>query len=571
MVLKSEDVNYLVYRYLKESGFLHSSYIFQFESQIHSNDRELPNVEPGSLIRVLQKGLQYMDVETHLNEDGTARLCTAPFSLVGKHVCSVQSSASATLDVSGVKRGTKNGTPSQQQQQLQQLQRIEESVSDQNSVASNHGGHTLVHDGGSAKDAKKQPKARNIVIQHQANAATEAALATNGATDDDADQMDVDVPDTEKEAHKGAVSDAGKSGRKLRLVEQVQVQVLHGHTSPVFLCAWAPSSGGNVLATGAGDGTARIWDLLAKPKGDGVQSLTLRHDPPPAGRGNDGRLDVTSIVWNPSGTLLATACFGGQICVWTAAGEQKHMLRHRPVPVISMRWNRKGSLLLSACLDGSICLWDIKSGSLRHEHKAHSGSVLDIDWLDNTTFASCAADKSIIVWREDSVSPVKTFTGHKSDVNAIKWHPSGKYLASASDDGTVKIWSLSSDTAIHDFFGHSQQVYAVKWLPRSDKSIVASASFDGTVRIWDLVSDSCLRVLSAHTEAVHCLAFSSDGRFLASGSFDRKVRIWNVKDGSLFKTYCADDGIHDVQWAPKGKIAVAVANGLVVVFDPLVS
>ncbi|KAJ2757668.1 hypothetical protein H4S06_003069, partial [Coemansia sp. BCRC 34490] len=211
------------------------------------------------------------------------------------------------------------------------------------------------------------------------------------------------------------------------------------------------------------------------------------------------------------------------------------------------------------------------SGSLRHEHKAHSGSVLDIDWLDNTTFASCAADKSIIVWREDSVSPVKTFTGHKSDVNAIKWHPSGKYLASASDDGTVKIWSLSSDTAIHDFFGHSQQVYAVKWLPRSDKSIVASASFDGTVRIWDLVSDSCLRVLSAHTEAVHCLAFSSDGRFLASGSFDRKVRIWNVKDGSLFKTYCADDGIHDVQWAPKGKIAVAVANGLVVVFDPLVS
>ncbi|KAJ2848454.1 hypothetical protein GGI22_005729 [Coemansia erecta] len=568
MVLKSEDVNYLVYRYLKESGFLHSSYIFQFESQIHNNDRELPNVEPGSLIRVLQKGLQYMDVETHLNEDGTARLCTAPFSLVNKHVCSVQSTSS---DTPGGRRGNKSGggtvlaASTQQQQQQQHQQRIEDGASEQNS-STNHGGHTLVHDAASSgpKDAKKYPKARNAVIQHQAAASAEAALVANGAMD--GDRMDVDVPDTEKENLKNS-SDSGKAARKQRLIERVQV--LRGHTSPVFLCAWAPMSGSNTLATGAGDGTSRIWDLT-KPKGDSVQFVTLRHDPETRDAG--ARLDVTAIVWNPSGSLLATACFSGQLRVWTAAGEPKYTLRHRPVPVISMRWNRKGNLLLAACLDGSICLWDIQTGTLRREYKGHAGSVLDVDWLDNSTFASCAADKSIVVWRDDDsdgTSPVKTFTGHKSDVNTIKWHPGGKLLASASDDGTVKVWSTANDAPIHDFFGHSQQVYVIKWLPRSDKSIIASASFDGTVRIWDIQSNSCLRVLSAHSEAVHCLAFSSDGRYLASGSFDKKVCIWNVKDGSLFTSFNADDGIHDIQWAAKGKIAVAVANGHVVVFDPL--
>ncbi|KAJ2546234.1 hypothetical protein EV175_005678 [Coemansia sp. RSA 1933] len=564
MVLKSEDVNYLVYRYLKESGFLHSSYIFQFESQIHSNERELPNVEPGSLIRVLQKGLQYMDVETHLNEDGTARLCTAPFSLVNKHVCSVQSTPS---DASGARRGTKSAG-SVSAASVQHQQRIEDGASDQTS-STNHGGHTLVHDGApvGAKDTKKYPKARNAVIQHQA--AAEAALVVNGATDDDGDQMDVDVPDTENE-NTTNTADAGKPARKQRLVERVQV--LRGHTSPVFLCAWAPMSGGATLATGAGDGTSRIWDL-ARTKGDAIpSSVALRHDP--SARDANERLDVTSIVWNPSGALLATACFSGQLRVWTAAGEPKYTLRHpRPAPVIAMRWNRKGTLLLAACLNGSICLWDMQSGTLRREYKGHSGSVLDVDWLDNTTFASCAADKSVIVWRDDgdNSAPVKTFTGHKSDVNTVKWHPGGKYLASASDDGSIKVWSLTSDAPVHDFFGHSQQVYAIKWLPRSDKSIIASASFDGTVRIWDLPSSSCIRVLSAHTEAVHCLDFSSDGRFLATGSFDKNVRIWNVKDGSLFKSYNADDGIHDLQWAAKGKIAVAVANGNVVVFDPLVS
>ncbi|KAJ2457286.1 hypothetical protein GGI03_006140 [Coemansia sp. RSA 2337] len=128
---------------------------------------------------------------------------------------------------------------------------------------------------------------------------------------------------------------------------------------------------------------------------------------------------------------------------------------------------------------------------------------------------------------------------------------------------------MSSDTPVQDFFGHAQQVYIVKWLPRPDKAIVASASFDGTVRVWDVQSGACLRVLSGHTASVNCLSFSSDGRYLASGSFDNSVRIWSIKDGSLFKTFVTDDGIHDVQWAAKGRVAVAIASSQVAILDPL--
>ncbi|KAJ1720696.1 hypothetical protein LPJ53_004711 [Coemansia erecta] len=543
MVLKSEDVNYLVYRYLKESGFLHSSYIFQFESQIYQNERENPNVEPGSLIRVLQKGLQYMDVETHLNEDGTARLCTAPFSLVGKHVCSVQPADSTKASASGSSNGTRA--------------RGAEGSAKRTPEDSAHGGHTLVHDAGGA--GKKHAKPRDASVSGAA-AASAAAVATvaGGSADDDDESMDVDVPDTERDAQRAA-----NGGRKQRMVERALL--LKGHSAPVFLCAWCPSSA-NVLATGAGDGTARIWDLAKSPKPDD-HPVVLRHEPTAPGT----PADVTAIEWNPQGTLLATACFGGSVRVWSAAGELKMTLSHRQVPIVAMRWNKKGSLLVSACLDGSIALWDTSSGTLRHEYRGHTGSVMDVDWQDNATFASCAADRTIIVWRDGDASPVRTFTGHKGDVNAIKWHPSGKYLASASDDGSLKIWSPSADTPVQDFFGHAQQVYALRWLPRSDKAVVASVSFDGTARVWDVQAGACLRVLAAHTEAVHCLAFSSDGRYLATGSFDKKVRVWSIKDGSLFKSFAADDGIHDIQWAAKGRIAVAVANSQVAVFDPLAS
>ncbi|KAJ2780268.1 hypothetical protein GGI15_003604 [Coemansia interrupta] len=540
MVLKSEDVNYLVYRYLKESGFLHSSYIFQFESQIFKNERENPNVEPGSLIRVLQKGLQYMDVETHLNEDGTARLCTAPFSLVGKHVCSVQPTDSSKATASGSSSSSSGATRA----------RGAESSAKRTPEDSAHGGHTLVHDAGGANKKYARPR--------DASVSGAVAVAAGGLPEDDDESMDVDVPDTERDVQRTV-----NGGRKLRLVERAQL--LKGHSAPVFLCAWCPTSS-SVLATGAGDGTARIWDLTKSAKPDD-QSAVLRHDP----SSPDTPADVTSIEWNPQGTLLATACFGGSVRIWTAAGELKTTLSHRQVPIVAMRWNRKGTLLASACLDGTIALWDTALGTLRHEYKGHTGSVMDVDWQDNATFASCAADRTIMVWRDGEAAPVRTFSGHKGDVNAIKWHPSGKYLASASDDGSLKIWSLAADAPVQDFFGHAQQVYAVRWLPRADKAVVASVSFDGTARVWDVHSGACLRVLSAHTEAVHCLAFSSDGRYLATGSFDKKVRIWSIKDGSLFKSFVADDGIHDIQWASKGRIAVAVANSQVAVFDPLAS
>ncbi|KAJ2784417.1 hypothetical protein H4R18_001127 [Coemansia javaensis] len=560
MGLRSEDVNQLVYRYLRESGFLHSSYIFQFESQIYRNEGDLPNVEPGALLRVLQKGLQYMDVETHLNEDGTARLCTAPFSLVGKHVCSVQagtdggSSAGGSSARLAPKKG--NGVGS----------RAGAEAPAPLPSPPAHGGHTLVHDT-AAKDSRRGAKARDaddaapMVVDHSAPAAGAAAGASAaGAADDDDDAaMDVDVPDAERESHRAALEP--RPGRRSRTVDSAQL--LRGHTSPVFLCSWSPASA-SVLATGAGDGTARIWDLSSLA--DGERAIVLHHDP----EEGESRVDVTAIAWNALGTLLATACFNGQLRVWTAAGELALTLRQRPVPIIAMRWNRDGSGLLSAYLDGTIVLWDTQAGQKRREYRAHSGCVLDVDWLDSSTFASCGNDRTIKVWHDsDAPAPAKTFSGHKSDINAIRWHPGGKYLASASDDGTVKVWSMASDRPVQDFLGHSQQVYLVKWVPRPDKAVLASASFDGTVRVWDVHSGSCLRVLSAHTKAVDSLAFSADGRYLATGSFDRKVCIWRVKDGSLVKTYLADDSVHDVQWAPKGRIAVAVASSNVALFDPL--
>jgi transducin (beta)-like 1 len=52
--------------------------------------------------------------------------------------------------------------------------------------------------------------------------------------------------------------------------------------------------------------------------------------------------------------------------------------------------------------------------------------------------------------------PVKSFIGHQSEVNAIKWDPTGSFLASCSDDWTAKIWSMKQDKCVFDFKEHTK-------------------------------------------------------------------------------------------------------------------
>ncbi len=68
MSITSDEVNFLVYRYLLESGFQHSAFTFGLESHVHQTSINGTMVPPGALISVLQKGLQYVEAEVSITE-----------------------------------------------------------------------------------------------------------------------------------------------------------------------------------------------------------------------------------------------------------------------------------------------------------------------------------------------------------------------------------------------------------------------------------------------------------------------------------------------------------------------
>lgn len=70
MAFTSDEVNYLVYRYLQESGFAHSAFTFGLESHVQSSNINGSLVPSAALLSIIQKGLQYTEAEVCVGSGG---------------------------------------------------------------------------------------------------------------------------------------------------------------------------------------------------------------------------------------------------------------------------------------------------------------------------------------------------------------------------------------------------------------------------------------------------------------------------------------------------------------------
>lgn len=529
--ITSEEINYLVYRYLQESGFIHSAFTFAYEALISKStiSHQGAEVPPGALIAFLQKGLQLVSLEHHMNEDGSERACDEDMSLLTPHVCHALSSQKSLVKKSEV---------------ASHLHTNENSLNN---------GDQMDTDDQELRHSDKSNN-RQSMSRHSLDAPREAERPV----------FEVGESVRQKSSGRTALphSEFSKS----------EVSVLSSHTSEVFCCSWNPTE--DLLATGSGDATARIWQLQSPD--ENAQSVQLVHESPSvspyataASADKQLERDVTTLEWSRNGQLLATGGMDGIARIWSKQGSLQHTLNAHEESIFSLHFNCTGDLLLTGSYDNSTIAWDVATGQAKHRFEVHNAQVLDVDWKDLKTFASCSTDKTIKVCTIEGADnqPIQTFLGHKDEVNAIKWDPSGNILASCSDDTSAKLWALGEPNHLHDLREHSKEIYTIRWSPTgtgsenpNKKLVLASASFDSMVKLWDVERGCCTHSLNRHDKKVYTVAFSPCGDYIASGSLGGQLYVWSIRDGSIVRSFRGGSDIFEVAWNSRGN-RIAACGG----------
>jgi len=622
MSFTSDEVNFLVYRYLQESGFTHSAYTFGFESHIAQSNINGATIPPAALLSIIQKGLQYTEAEISVGEDGSERYIEN-LSLIDAVMPDIV--AQRQQQFAAAQQQNFN-TLTQQHPNSSNLSTVKNSsnTNASSTATTNNSSATQANQNNSINSNLPISDDNSRLLQNGANPGGQLTSNqydsmnvlvgnSNNGTNNSSNKENQNNPSIKNPLnnnnnqgtgptnhsgpnsnsnHSGPLGGTGStySGRLFNaqynhlggdlenidhlIIPDDRAVILKGHDSEVFICAWNPIN--DLLASGSGDSTARIWNLQdSHTSGSDVKHLELRHCIQQGGTQVPSNKDVTSLDWNSDGTQLATGSYDGYARIWSSDGQLVSTLGQHKGPIFALKWNKRGNYILSAGVDKTTIIWDSASGEATQQFAFHGAPALDVDWKNNDTFASCSTDKYIHLCKLGLDQPLKTFQGHTNEVNAIKWDPQGRLLASCSDDMSLKIWSPSNDNCIHDLKAHDKEIYTIKWSPTGPGTnnpnrnlVLASASFDSSVRIWDVEHGKCLYKLTRHNEPVYSVSFSPDGKYLASGSFDKCVHIWSVDTGQLTNSYKGTAGIFEVCWNSRGdKVGASASDGSVFVLD----
>jgi hypothetical protein len=303
--------------------------------------------------------------------------------------------------------------------------------------------------------------------------------------------------------------------------------VIPGTAAAVTAVVFSPD--GAIVATGAGDGSAALWDVV---RGRRLRTFAA----------HDGR--TLAVAVSPDGVLVATGGADGSARLWdTDSGEKVLELAGHTCPVTAVAFSPDGTVVATAGDDGSVLLWNSRSGRRLHGLGGHDGWVYAVAFSpDGAQVATGGADRTARLWDARSGWQTQMFAGHSGWVCAAVFSPDGATLATGSYDGSAGVWDIASaqqtDRHLRRF---TEWMRPVAFRP--DGAVLAIAGDDRTMELWDVREHSRITTFNGHARPVNAVACSPDRRLLASGARDGTTRLWTLADGSPVATLLAlDDG-----------------------------
>lgn len=519
MSLTSTELNYLIWRYLQESGFDLAAYALEKHSNCllyeHNQNLEvLAKVNPGCLVGLVQKGILYSladeevsphkdvsfsligallkdEVEKHLHNDGASKDAGNRFMLKSE-----APSNGAVPELEMADAETEN-EPQQDPEEDFTTKIISPAITYSESLVT-----------------RWHPSSEVFAFGKLDSSATVNAI------------IDGKIAESVTLSHPSLIAGVslGKAQNEINIV------------------SWAPQ--GNLIVTAGANGELRAWAPDGKLKNIANGSAGPSHKDDAFAENRDD--DTTTA----------------------------------PALISSLIWSENGQFLLSININNQVCLWNGTNLNLiqqiRTSTSAPSSGTIDACFVGDLKFAVSTPNKTIRIYSINaavnqfdstgSVSepavPIGILPGHERNILILKFNQVSKLLASSSDfDYKIKVWnSISADdclelnnaSTVPDVKLHTSPLIDLLWLNQADNSkgnMLLSISMEGVVNIWDAYSGK--PIISTHIfldkenfnlenpdvnaeqiiktkPLVFAVALSPNNNFVAIGDDTGKVSVWDV-------------------------------------------
>jgi WD40 repeat protein len=321
-----------------------------------------------------------------------------------------------------------------------------------------------------------------------------------------------------------AISPDGKTavtGRKTmglwNVATTTKKRDLAGHTDEPISAAF--SGDGKTLASTAGDGTVRLWNVA-----NGAEIGKI-----------EGATPVRGIAFSGDGKTLASSAGDGTVRLWSATkGAELRKLTGRKGLPHGVAFSPDSTTLAS--IDGwgesgyEASLWSLATGAELRKLGGLTVHPEAVAFVPDGKTVALATRHDVVLWDVTTGAMTRQLHRVQATGSSFAFSPNGKVLALASDSKNVELWEIATGAKLSELRGHTGEIPVVAYSP--DGKTLASGSHDRTLRLWRVFTGAETRKLEGHTKSVEFLAFAPDGQSLASASSDGTVRVWSVATGA---------------------------------------